>query len=165
MNHPTDQMDRAIDQVANRMVSVPDNHQLFDAIVTSLPERTSNRWNIVWAPLAVGMAVLLIAVAVRRNNDVGPTRTVASSNHVALAELVKPVVPNEPVEPVERVERVEPAASNDFDRQYGLAPVAAPAAIALKSIAVDDALSVSASQLAPIVITDLLSSDDSSSRD
>ena len=163
MNHQNDQMDQAIDQVANRMVSVPENDRLLDTIVTSLPERRSHRWNIVWAPLAVGIAVLLIAVAVRRNNDVEPTQNVASINRVPLAELVKSIEPNEPVERVERVERVEPVKSNDtFDRDYGLPPVAAPVEIAFRSIGVEGPIVVPPSEVAPLVLTELPSVDDSS---
>ena len=57
--------------------------------------------------------------------------------------------------------RVNARVNEAFDRQYGLAPVGEPKAIAFEPIGVENAIVVPASVLAPLVMSDLPALDES----
>jgi hypothetical protein len=174
MNEQKDRLDRAIDLVANRMVSVSESDRMLDTIVADLPERSETSWltGFRWQLAGGAIALLAVDTIVRHEGSTRPFDPV-----VPIARVEPPSrtsVPNDrtndraersdrTIVPNDRAERTSRTfVANDFDEKYGLLPVNAPAVIAFTSITVEDALSVPASELAPLVLTDLPVLDDSS---
>ena len=175
MNEHNDQIDRAIDIVANKMVSVTADQLSAEQIVSQLPERSAGSWFGGFRLQLVGGAIAVIAILILSfGTIVRHDRSTRSFDPgVSIARVEPPsgtIAPNVFVErpsrttaPNDRAERSgRTSVPNDtFDRDYGLPPVSAPPAIVLKSIAVETDLTVPASELAPLVLSELPSLDES----
>jgi hypothetical protein len=154
-----DPIDTAIDQVAARMTAVPDDDQLTQRIVASLPERSSRfSWLI---PQFAAIAVFAIAAVVWTLRGPATPLLLPSSDVVTVMAVPNPVVAREPgtalrTQPLERLEHlepVEPLGGADFERS--LAPIEAMSALVMSDMDPDALPGSPALVLAPIAITEL----------
>ena len=155
-----DRLDDAIDQVASRLVAVPDDGEMTPRIVSALPERTSRlRW-LIPQFAAIGALAIAAFMWTTRDNTAPAMATVPSSNGVPLAVLANAVAANEPgtalrtmpLEPLEPLERLEPLSERDHERalpaiealsvlsvaEADTTDIALPASIGLASIDIAD---------------------------
>src|SRR5688572_29320971 len=113
MSATRDRLDAAIDQVAARLVAVPDDGEMTLRIVSALPERTSRlRW-LVPQLAAIGALAIAALVWTTRNSTTPAIATLSSSNGMPVTVLANTVLPSEPgtalrTTPLERLEPLEP---------------------------------------------------------
>ena len=168
-----DHLDDAIDHVASRMTQVEENDALASQIVNALPERSgwSMRWLMPRLAITAVLAAVAIAVVLRTfgggSTDVlrtfdGRSTIVPRTNWIALAVTApEHRTDDEPtlnvrrtlVEPLSNDPRTTPADAPDFDRS--LAPVAAPDALVLPSLAPDALEASEGLMVKPLAIADL----------
>ena len=159
-----DRLDTAIDQVASRMVAVPDDGEMTLRIVTALPERTSRlRW-LIPRLAAIGAIVIGAFVWMTRHAIAPAGGTLPSSNVARVTSLANAVAANEPgtaartilVERLEPLERLEPAVElANVDHERALSPIEAVSALVVSDLAPPELPATPALELAPIAITDL----------
>jgi hypothetical protein len=181
----SDHLDAAIDHVAARMVSVPDDADLALRIVSALPERTSRlRW-LIPQLAAIGAIVIAAILWTTRNNTAPTTAALPSSEVAPLVELAGSVIAREPgtawrTLPLEsasaridsrelrrdlavaasgrvggRLELVELVEPLDGDFDRSLPPIAAVTALVISDMDPGALPGSPALVLAPIAITEL----------
>jgi hypothetical protein len=158
-----DQLDAAIDQVAMRMVAVPDNGELTQRIVAALPERTSRlRW-LIPQFAAIGALVIAALIWTTGNDNTPESAMLPSSIGTSVIAFAIPVAANEPgtalrtmpLERLERVARMEPrVAAESVDHERSL-----PAIAALRSLDFDSLAPVSLPEDAPLTLEPLAIAD------
>src|SRR5688500_1251470 len=142
MSATRDRLAAAIDQVAARLVAVPDDGEMTLRIVSALPERPSRlRWLI---PQFAAIGALAIAALVWTMRNTSPAvTTLPASVAASITGLANGVAADEPgtalrtmplerLEPLERMEPAVPKASGDHER-------ALPAIEALSVLSVAEA--------------------------
>lgn len=149
-------LDTAIDQVARRLVAVPDDAELAARIVASLPERSPRWWWLMPQFAALGAIVLAVAVWASRDRDVPALEPLVARMEALIAVSptvieLKPELPRtrllEPLEPLEAL------GSVDFDRS--LSPVAAPSPLDVPALQTEDITAPEPLHIAPIELADL----------
>ena len=159
MNIRRDSLDEAIDQVAKRLTRVEDDAALATHIIGALPERTTwFGWKLRFALAAIAVAAT-VGVVLRTVDD-GSTdvlRTeVASAPFVEFRAVVEPTTV-EPERIVRRttVERSSNVRRTTADHERSLEPIAAPASLALMTLAPSDLPVQGALVVEPLTIADL----------
>ena len=169
-----DPIDTAIDQVAARMTAVPDDDQLAQRIVASLPQRSSRfhlraarfGGQVSWLlPQFAAIAVFAMAAVVWTLRGPATPLPLPSSDVVTVMAVPNPVVAREPgtalrtqlLEPLEPLEPVEPLdpldGRPDFERS--LPALDAMTTLTMRSLAPGELPASELLQLAPIDIGDL----------
>jgi hypothetical protein len=180
-----DRLDAAIDQVAARMVAVPDERELTLRIVTALPERTSRlRW-LMPQLAAIGAIVIAAIVWTTRNDRSSEISMLRSSAGRPMIGLASPVTANEPgtalrTMPLEsayardharelrrdravaasgreggRLEPLEPLEPLEGDHERALPAIEAVSALVVSDLTPRALPATPALELAPIAISDL----------
>lgn len=167
MTEPTrDPLDQAIDRVAARLVSVDHDASMAERIVARLPERSGwGDWPRVLAPQAALAAVLIGAVLVwtMRGREEGVRNPAPSVAEAGGASPDGASVPGAAARadatvnaPRLAARRVTPApAAWPVDHERSLAPVDAPVALEVVSLASPSLPDEAFVVLAPIVLTEL----------
>jgi hypothetical protein len=160
--------DSAIDQVAARLVAVPDHHdQLAQRIVSALPDRSSRlRWLI---PQFAAIAAVALAIFVWTRTARPPVPAVLPSSAVtamgALASVVNATAPGTPSfrsRPLEHARVAELSESSRSDFERALPALASVASLVMREVGVADLDPMPLSEPASISIPDLkLSAEDS----
>jgi hypothetical protein len=157
-----DRLDAVIDQVAARMVAVPDDCEMTLRIVSALPERASRlRW-LIPQFAAIGALVIAAIMWTTRNDRTPETVLVPTSAGTRMTGLANPVAANEPgtalrtmpLERVEHLERMEPAMSASADHERSL-----PAIAAMRSLDFESLAPVSLPEDAPLTMEPLAIAD------
>jgi hypothetical protein len=163
MSATRDRLDAAIDQVAARLVAVPDDGEMTLRIVSALPERTSRlRW-LLPQFAAIGALAIAALVWTTRNSTAPAVTTLPSSAVASITGFANGVVADEPgtvlrtmslerLELLGRMEPTVPEASGDHERalpaiealgvlsvaETETTEIALPASIGLASIDIAD---------------------------
>ena len=155
-----DRLDTAIDQVASRMVAVPDDGEMTLRIVSALPERTSRlRW-LIPQLAAIGALVIVALVWTMRNEStpgIAMLPSPAGTSMIGLANAVAADAPGTasrtmPLEGLEHLDRMEPL---DGDHDRALLPIEAVAALVVPSLSPVDIPATELLTIAPIAVSDL----------
>ena len=179
-----DRLDAAIDQVAARMTAVPDDDQLTQRIVASLPERSSRfrlraarfGGQVGWLiPQFAAITAFAIAAVVWTLRDPVTPPLLPSSDVVAVMAVPNTVVAFAPgtvfrTRPLESafarlssgelrrdrpLEHLEPVEPLDGDFDRSLPPIEAMSALVVSDLDPDALPGAPALVLAPIAITEL----------
>lgn len=154
-----DRLDAAIDQVASRLVAVPDDGEMTLRIVSVLPERTSRlRWLI---PQFAAIGALAIGALVWATRTPPLPAPLASSSLGPMARLANVVVANGPETgagvsaiPLRRLQSLEPWR-NGSDHERSLAPIEAATAFVMPPIMPPEIPATELLTIAPIDIGEL----------
>ena len=158
-----DRLDAAIDLVAARMVTMPDDGQLTLRIVSALPQRTW-RWRWAMPQLAVIGAVVCAAfVWTTRSHDTPATTLLPAVANASVAALPAAVIANDsgvllntgnsamaPVAPMAPV-----ALTGEADHERSLPAIDALTALAVDAVSPSVIPASPLLELAPIEIVDL----------
>ena len=162
MSATRDRLDAAIDQVAARLVAVPDDGEMTLRIVSALPERTSRlRW-LLPQFAAIGALAIAALVWTTRNSTAPAVTSLPSSAVASITGFANGVVADEPgtvlrtmsLERLELLGRMEPTVPESGDHERALpaiealgvlsvaetetTEIALPASIGLASIDIAD---------------------------
>ena len=158
-----DALDRAIDDVARQLVSVPQDRELASRIVASLPPRRSP-WLAMsprWAVHAVGAASLAAVAAMvwmgrgpagSPASDTAAVRPIPAVAVTAAAPLRIAVADARVATRAVRAARVPPAPS---DHERALAPVDGPGQIAVAALE-GDSIAIAPAVLEPLTVDALV---------
>ena len=158
-----DRLDMAIDQVAARMVAVPDDAQVTLRIVTALPERRPRlRWLI---PRFAALAAIATAALIwtTRDNTPPALTTLPTLDGPTMNGLANAVAANEPgttvrtlpLEPMERLERMQPILRASGDHERALPAIETLGALVVPSLSPKEIPATELLTIAPIHIGEL----------
>lgn len=148
-----DRLDTAIDQVAARMVAVPDDPDLVQRIVSALPE-PSRRFGWLIPQFAALSAIVAAAVLWSMRDrpaapPILPSTTIAAFSVLPAVSAREPEPGTQPSEPSEPSELPEPLRS-DFDRAL---PALALSVIGPESLPAAEALTVAPLEIGELPLT------------